>query len=221
MLDAKRLIAERNVIIKQIELGGIRGSVKKSQNGYLVLINSSLSKQQKAISLRHELWHIALGHLDERKELPEAEKEKEVTRMLIEDTKKYTPAKREMLVSLIGELDLPTKIENGQYQFIPVKVAGVTFMSGETPRQEYLRKISLHEDPFSDVLEVNLEQYEYEGEPALAITVNQKIIGNVPRQLVQYLVDNKRRILGTKNINVYGGYDGKSYGCEIILVLKN
>ncbi len=221
MKDLAGFARDNNVRVRYTTLDpGVRGLATKTADGYLILLSRSLSKAQAKVTTRHEVWHIALGHLDERSEISDEEKEREVQKRMIEESKALVPEKRELIAKALAEVALPSKIENSAYQFIPFRVAGVSFKSGNTPRQEYLHKIKYHEEPFDGNLEINLEQYDYQGEPALAVVVNKRIIGNVPRQLVQYLVENNSRILGTKSLHVYGGNDGKHYGCEVTLVLS-
>lgn len=220
--DLSVFARDNNVKVRFTTLDpGVRGLATKTREGYLILIDKSLSPRQAKITARHEVWHIALGHLDERAELSDLDKEKEVIQCMQAETKHLPPEQRAIVAEELKQIKLPEKIETGQYQFVPFKVAGVSFESSGIKRQEYLHKIRYREIPFDAVLNVNLEQYEYQGEAALAVVVNNAVIGNVPRQLVQYLVENKSRILGTRSLNVYGGTEGKSYGCEVTLVLKN
>lgn len=107
------------------------------------------------------------------------------------------------------------------YEFIKFKVAGVTFKNGANHRQAILRKIKFRDRPFDKGdIELGLSRYEYEGNPAFAITANDQQIGNVPAEYTKYLNDNFSRILGFSHIDVYGGGEGKSFGAEVILKLK-
>lgn len=82
MRETKRIEAildHYSVHLKVTRLpAGCRGSVKKYGYGYAILINSDISEGAQKRALYHELLHIMLGHLDERYELPEEEKELEV-----------------------------------------------------------------------------------------------------------------------------------------------
>ena len=56
--------------------GKIHGAVKKYEKYCIILIDSNTPKEMQAKSLRHELAHIALGHLeDTTRELQEIEAE--------------------------------------------------------------------------------------------------------------------------------------------------
>ncbi len=66
------------------------------------------------------------------------------------------------------------------------KVAGVTFNN----RQEYLKTV-LEMQNRGESIVILLEQYDYNGENAIRIVVNDMDIGNIPRKNVKYLIDNK------------------------------
>lgn len=55
----------------------------KSKNGYIALINDTLSPTAIYKVLEHEIIHIKLGHLDNRKNLPVSVKEWEVNHIQI------------------------------------------------------------------------------------------------------------------------------------------
>lgn len=113
-----------------------------------------------------------------------------------------------------------------QYEFLDIQVAGVTFKNDKgVTRQTLLRKIKEHSAPFDKYIEISLNQYDYEGEIAYSVCVNDKQIGNVPKSQVQYLYDNIERFIEITRINVYGGYRDdngyfKSYGANITLKLQ-
>ena len=63
-----KFLRDKNVRIVLTELfGGCKGLVRKQDDGYLVLIDQSLSFDAMLDALRHELCHILLGHLDSSK----------------------------------------------------------------------------------------------------------------------------------------------------------
>lgn len=61
------------------------------------------------------------------------------------------------------------------------KVAGVTYKNDDkTNRQTLLRKYHFADPPFNgDTVEINLEPYEYEGQPAYYVTVNGYTMGTL------------------------------------------
>lgn len=109
-----------------------------------------------------------------------------------------------------------------KYIFAPIKVTGVTFNNDDgSSRQLILRKLHFHDSPFNEYADVEIKQYEYKGQPAYGVYVNNMQIGNIPADLIPFIQDNIERIESISYIDVYGGgqKDGKpiSYGCKITL----
>lgn len=116
---------------------------------------------------------------------------------------------------------MPTAPVESEYEFLKFKVAGVTFKNGRKSRQTILRKIKFRDEPFDKGdFAMTLQRYEYEGNPAFGVYVNDEQIGSVPAEHTAYLEENFSRILGFTHIDVYGGGEGKSFGAEVILRLK-
>lgn len=112
-----------------------------------------------------------------------------------------------------------------QYDFISFKLAGVTFKNGRKSRQSILRAIKFRDGEFADGVELELQPYEYEGQPAYGIFANGQQLGSVPKDMVSIIEENYSRILDFSNIEVYGGgrdenMNTKNYGCEVTLRLK-
>lgn len=111
------------------------------------------------------------------------------------------------------------------YEYLKIRVAGVTFKNGRKSRQAILRKIKFRDPPFdNNQIYINFEQYNFEGEDAIAIKANGEQIGNVPRDQIKYIMDNWDRIDKPTGIDVYGGgrdNEGyvKSFGAELTLRL--
>lgn len=60
------LLRDLNIRIVQTTLGnGVRGLVRKYQDGYIVLLEESLGFDALLDALKHELCHIILHHLDD------------------------------------------------------------------------------------------------------------------------------------------------------------
>lgn len=112
------------------------------------------------------------------------------------------------------------------FEFMQVKVAGVTFQNADgTGRQTILRQIHFHDSPFDEYIDLELRRYEYDGQPAYGVYANNLQIGNIPADKVQFVSDNWKRLDSLSAINVYGGgrnKEGKpiSYGCEIFLKFR-
>lgn len=110
------------------------------------------------------------------------------------------------------------------YEFLHIKLAGVTFKNGRKSRQSILRAIKFRDGEFSDGVELELKPYEWEGQPAYGVYANGQQIGSVPADKVAYITENKGRIVGFSAIEVYGGgrdEEGqvKNFGCEVVLRL--
>ncbi len=74
----KELMCLYDVTVTMCDVPGCRASVDKYKGGYLILVNPDLSERTLERTLTHELLHIVYGHLDDRIDLPEEEKELEV-----------------------------------------------------------------------------------------------------------------------------------------------
>lgn len=108
------------------------------------------------------------------------------------------------------------------FEFLSVKVAGVTFKNGRKSRQTILRKIHFKDEPFDKgTMELTLQREEWEGKPAFGVYVNGDQIGNIPAEYVSYVNDNFSRLDGIVNMEVYGGGEGRNYGAEITLRFRN
>lgn len=108
------------------------------------------------------------------------------------------------------------------FEFLSVKVSGVTFKNGRKSRQAILRKIHFKDEPFDKgTMELTLQREEWEGKPAFGVYVNGDQIGNIPAEQADYVSDNFSRLDGIVNIEVYGGGEGQNYGAEITLRFRN
>ncbi len=118
-------------------------------------------------------------------------------------------------------------VSQNKYVFAPIKVAGVTFNNDDgVSRQLILRKLHFHDSPFNEYADVEIKQYDFNGQPAFGVYVNNMQIGNIPAALVPFIQENISRIESISYIDVYGGghsQDGQpiSYGCKITLRFLN
>ena len=85
-------------------------------------------------------------------------------------------------------------------------------------KKSLLKKLKTHKAPFDGDISCTLQQYEYEGAPAIGVYVNGEQIGNVPAREVKGLLP----LLPTMKItDVYviggGTEDGEklSYGARV------
>lgn len=77
------------------------------------------------------------------------------------------------------------------YEFLRIKLAGVTFKNGRKSRQSILRAIKFRDGEFSDGVELELKPYEWEGQLAYGVYANGQQIGSVPADKVAYIAENK------------------------------
>jgi len=105
---------------------------------------------------------------------------------------------------------------------ITFRVAGVTFENddGES-RQDILQDLR-GEDP--DDLVAELQATEYNGEPAVAVLVNGRQVGNVPKKLVREVSAAMEHVATCyiSGVRIIGGGEDRegnqlSFGCEITL----
>ena len=92
---------------------------------------------------------------------------------------------------------------------IRTKVVGVTFQNDDgTERQQILKRVSP-----GDILE--LKPYKYKGEPAILVVHPLGCIGNLKATLAADLCKEQYIPRTAKVLNITGGSNGKSYGCNI------
>ena len=103
-------------------------------------------------------------------------------------------------------------------------VSGVTFKSGNESRQSMLKKIDENKYPFESIESVNIEPYDYKGENAYYVVINDKKIGCIPKRLIPEFEKYMDYPIELFDLNIVGG-DGEdefgeelSYGCQIALV---
>ena len=110
-----------------------------------------------------------------------------------------------------------------QYEHIKFKVKGVTFKNDDgSSRQTILRKLKFRDPPFDEKVITSLEEYEFDGERALAICVNDLQIGSLPKELLDIAFEHIDDNLCISAVDVYGGgkdEDGerRNYGAEAYL----
>jgi len=76
------LLQDKNIRVEKADLFGYcKATVKKQGEGYLILVEETLSFDAMLKALQHELCHIILGHLDDDTKT-ESQMEKEVTSVL-------------------------------------------------------------------------------------------------------------------------------------------
>ncbi len=91
------------------------------------------------------------------------------------------------------------------YEHMQIRVAGVTFKNGRRSRQTILRQIKFKDPPFDGNIDVRITEYEYEGNSALGVYVNDEQVGNIPADLVQTIIGKWDRIDTVSHFEVTGG----------------
>ena len=111
-----------------------------------------------------------------------------------------------------------------QFRFLTFRVAGVTYRNEDrTERQVILRHIKFEDSPYvtDGTVDIHITPYDYQGEPAFKVLVNDYQIGSVPRDKVQEVRDAMDHGATVSAFDIYGGgtRNGEklSYGCEITL----
>lgn len=114
-----------------------------------------------------------------------------------------------LLEKLFGKSQKPAqpvqvnaKPEVGKSHTKVCKVAGVTFNG----RQQILKKLKADKGS-GKKLNVNLEEYNYQGNPAIRVIVNGKDVGNLHTDDVAFVKANQDRILGIKDFTIGEFFD--------------
>ena len=105
------------------------------------------------------------------------------------------------------------------------KVVGVTFDTDGVSRQELLEKIACHAPPFSGELRYGLVPYDFEGEQAIGVHVNDIQIGNISRDDIHEILRMWRRIEDISEVEIVGGeygFDGHAlkYGARVKIKIR-
>ena len=114
------------------------------------------------------------------------------------------------------------KSDSAAYSYISFRVAGTSFATDGVSRQDELRKMKDGLPPYGQEADVSLKVYTYEGEPAVGCYVNGFQIGNVPRDLVQQVIEAlKHRDVAVSEFSVTGGdmrgREKLNYGARIVI----
>ena len=108
------------------------------------------------------------------------------------------------------------KPETGKSPSKKMKVAGVTFGN----RQECLKKLRADKQA-GKIIDVSMQEYSYQGEPAIKIIANGMEIGNLHTEDCDFVKNNQSRILGIKDLYIGYAEDIKIYYAKITLIIQN
>ena len=109
--------------------------------------------------------------------------------------------------------------ESGKSHIKVFKVAGVTFQG----RQKLLKQLKTDKKA-GKVLNVQLEEYDYKGEPAIKVLVNGLDVGNLHIEDVAFVKENQERILGINDFTIGEHYDENdkvSYNEKVKMLIAN
>lgn len=110
-----------------------------------------------------------------------------------------------------------------EYEHIKFNVKGVTFKNEDgSRRQTILRRLKFRDPPFDGKIITSLEEYEFDGEKALAICVNDLQIGSLPKELLNIAFEHIDDNLCISAVDVCGGGkdengEQRNYGAEAYL----
>jgi len=91
-------------------------------------------------------------------------------------------------------------------------VAGVTFKNEKRSRQTILGQIYHEKPPYIGDIDIHLEKYEFEDEPAVGVYTNDEQLGNISRDDLDYVLSRWDDYREVSAFDVIGG--GKSYESE-------
>lgn len=137
---------------------------------------------------------------------------------------KYTEHKVQESPSVKSEPVVQSRRANDCF-YREYKVVGVTFDTDGVSRQELLEKIDCHAPPFSGELRYGLVPYDFEGEQAIGVHVNDIQIGNISRDDIPEILRMWRRIEDISEVEIIGGeygFDGHAlkYGARVKIKIR-
>lgn len=113
------------------------------------------------------------------------------------------------------------------YDEFTLKVVGVSFKNpGNKSRQAILRKFKFGDPPFNTgSVNVELREYEYQGELALGVFLEGEQVGNIAKEDLPRVLPRMDDFVEIVEVNVTGGGRTSSgetinYGCKIRLRFK-
>lgn len=115
--------------------------------------------------------------------------------------------------------------ENSPFDYIPVKVSGVTFNNGKRNRQTILYEILWKRNKYEGEVYVTLRRSMFEGKESIEVWANDEQIGFVPSSQTEYVLSNWNRIECCEKLRVRGGGETKggeriNFGATFILKLR-
>lgn len=141
-----------------------------------------------------------------------------------ENAKKYTEHEAQENPTVKSKPVVQSRRTN-DFFYREYKVVGVTFDTDGVSRQELLEKIDCHAPPFSGELRYGLVPYDFEGEQAIGVHVNDIQIGNIPRDDIPEILRMWRRIEDISEVEIVGGeygFEGHAlkYGARVKIKIR-
>lgn len=141
-----------------------------------------------------------------------------------ENANKYTEHKAQENPTVKSKPVVQSRRTN-DFFYREYKVVGVTFDTDGVSRQELLEKIDCHAPPFSGELRYGLVPYDFEGEQAIGVHVNDIQIGNISRDDIPEILRMWRRIEDISEVEIVGGeygFDGHAlkYGARVKIKIR-
>ena len=133
------------------------------------------------------------------------------------------------IVLIILDKKLPTKENSADIQNTPTtkgthsqkfKIAGVTYDN----RQEHLAKL-MQQKLSGKVINVELQEYEYENQPAIKVIANGLDIGSLHSEDALFIKENQNRVKAIKDLYISSFEDEKTkekiYYARLTLTIEN
>lgn len=141
-----------------------------------------------------------------------------------ENANKYTEHKAQENPTVKSKPVVQSRRTN-DFFYREYKVVGVTFDTDGVSRQELLEKIDCHAPPFSGELRYGLVPYDFEGEQAIGVHVNDIQIGNISRDDIPEILRMWCRIEDISEVEIVGGeygIDGHAlkYGARVKIKIR-
>lgn len=185
----------------------MKAAVTPNDDGsHTIVLNTRLPEAEQQKSLLHELDHIRRGE----------DPEESADRIEVESRKPQQASISHRIARL--KPVIPEHMDD--YETFRTKVVGVTFATGDRLRQDMLRELKNDMEQGTYPHRYGLQTYMHESGHACYVIANDNVIGNIPMQLVGFVISNFNRIEGVNGFSIYGGRDGKSLGCEISFLLR-
>ena len=134
----------------------------------------------------------------------------------------YSELQNAIKIKTLLNDEIKRNVESYNFQkshiFREIHVVGVTYQNEDgSDRQKILRSFALGHERIDTIM---FNEYQYNNKPALFVLVNDKIVGNVPANLVQDLLEISTKDFTVTNYEITGGRGKDSHGVKIPYGMK-